>query len=229
MPRRWIGYRLVALLTITLALAPAVGRASPLLAQPGGAPPGAMVIVSDPLSAPSTALTFPRFEGDDTTYFRYQNGLLALEHPYGVPPRAVVTGTYRDVAIAVDARLSRFPAGNYIILACRSSSAGHYRLLVDPNSMSYRLRRVGGVAEVPLAIGPSTAIQPGTEWNRIELRCTGPTISVAINGAELGSFHDDTLAEGTVWFSAAAYGNVATLTDARFRDLTVWQPGPGGQ
>ena len=71
---------------------------------------------------------------------------------------------------------------------------------------------------------PSPAISGPEDWNRLELTCSGTTISVAVNGVELAAVEDDTYREGALAVEAGLFVEYSGPLDARFDNLVVTGP-----
>lgn len=130
---------------------------------------------------------------------------------------------FQDAAIEVDAHLVGDVTGRYIAIACRFSPAGEYQFAVDPGQGRFSLWRFDagaeGVALVP--VQDHAAIRRGSAWNRLELSCSGSTISATINGVQVASIEDATHREGRLTLGVGTVG--AATAEARFDNLAVVQ------
>lgn len=73
-----------------------------------------------------------------------------------------------------------------------------YLLLIWPHG-GYQFSALGGADRRMLASeDPSSAVNPGTEWNTAVITAVGPQITVTLNGTEVASFTDRTFQSGMV-------------------------------
>ena len=140
-------------------------------------------------------------------------------------------GSYRDVSIAVEARIIDAPSDAYIALSCRQqrdrrNGASEYRLSVFPDLRTIILSRFDRGEHVALLTRGEAAIRRGGASNRLELTCVGSTISARINGVEAGAVDDRTYREGFAWIGVGGRASAAT---ARFDNLVVTHGAPARQ
>ena len=139
-------------------------------------------------------------------------------------PVAELPGAHQNATLAIDARLVGETRGRYVVLVCRNSAAGHYRLMLAPTETSFSLTRWDRDKEVILAgWQQSTAIRPGIAVNRLELTCAGDTISATINGTQVLSVQDTQHRTGGMWIGVDPGAADPAVAEARFANLTVTQ------
>jgi predicted lipoprotein with Yx(FWY)xxD motif len=130
-----------------------------------------------------------------------------------------------DATIAVDVRLLGDVMQRTVSVGCRlrqtTEGAYGYRLRVEPGAGLYRLVREDGARDHFLRSDRrSTAIRSGTMTNRLELTCSGTTITAVINGVEVARIQDSTYREGPWTFGAGAR-QPALPVEARFDNLIL--------
>jgi hypothetical protein len=142
----------------------------------------------------------------------------------GNPVPAILPGTYANSSIAIDVRVFGGPESRGGYVTCRQrldAGAGideGYRLLLRPGSGELLLQRFNPSGVVTLLTQPSTAIRRGDAVNRIELTCSGPSISATINGTPVASVQDTTYTSGQHRFGVIGAG-----ATGRFDNLLVTQ------
>jgi hypothetical protein len=139
-------------------------------------------------------------------------------------PVALLPGTYRDVALAVDARLVGETEDRYFSLACRSrGDSSGYQALINVDRGLFVVQRRDTSAQVRLVNpSPSSAIRRGTATNRAELSCVGDTISLTINGTSVTSVRDGTYQEGALGIGTGILSRTGAH-ETRFDNLVVTQ------
>lgn len=203
------------------------------------------ILLSDNFDDPASGL-LPRSSDQPTAYqLAYVGGEYQVRMLVLGPDRtakAYVPGTYIDASVAVDTRLVGDLPERGIVLACRSQpQLGEYRFVVEPESRHFWLIRAiprldgsGRVGEGILASGPSSAINRGNANNRVELMCTGDTITGIVNGVVVGSAKEgsDVLGppgteprrEGRIWVGVWVRQRTnVTTAEARFDNLAIIQ------
>ena len=145
------------------------------------------------------------------------------EWPY--TPVADLPDRYSDASIAVTARAVGDSAGQYITLACRSQGAdSYYRLMVMPYNRTFVLMRwENGVMIELVPWQSSDAIRPDRASNRLELMCSGRTITVIINDRLVARKDDNVYSEGKMWIGAGLLEDSQGTAEVRFNDLIVTQ------
>jgi hypothetical protein len=112
-----------------------------------------------------------------------------------------------------------------VSVGCRFNSNPNgnrgYRLRVEPAAGLYRLVREDGTRDVFLRRdSTSPAIRRGNDSNRIEITCSGTTISAAINGTVVATVQDSTYASGALVIGVGARASGLT-SEARFDNLLI--------
>ncbi len=144
------------------------------------------------------------------------------------PRRSVaVPGDYTNATIAVDARLVGAIDGRTVSVGCRfrTDATGNYgyRLRVEPGTGLFRLVREDGTRDTLLVnLRRSTAINRGLAVNRLELTCSGTTITGSINGVQVVNMQDSTYSSGPLTLGVGARMSGLT-SEARFDNLVVIQ------
>jgi hypothetical protein len=132
-----------------------------------------------------------------------------------------VPGAYRDVSITVDGRLVGETAGRSLGVDCRFMAGSGYAFVVVPDNRVFTLFYYEGDRTTILVTEPTTAIRRGEASNRIELSCTGTTITARVNDTVVATVQDARNGDGGVRIRAAV--PPATTADARFDNLVVTQ------
>jgi hypothetical protein len=131
---------------------------------------------------------------------------------------------YSNTSVAVDARLVSGFEQRQLMLFCRendSHDAG-YLFTVSPSLQRFTLgKRTNGEWDERVRTLASDAIKPGGEVNRLELICSGDTITARANGVDLTSIRDTTYRSGWVRLGAVNSGDVPLPVDARFDNLVM--------
>ncbi len=155
--------------------------------------------------------------------FSYANGEYVIGKPRPQPPAAVwsLAEQFADTALTVDARLQGETSKRWIQLGCRAGDAGGYRLIVMPDGGTFQLLRDDGQRVTRLIDSTaSPAILRGTALNRITLQCGGTTLTVFINGKQVGQAQDNRYRSGRLAIGA---GGENLTAEAHFRNLVVTQ------
>ena len=194
-----------------------------ILPKPGPTPfPQGPNILADNFDTPAIGV-LPSSSDDPS---RYRRGYVSGEYQVQIldptlrGAGATVPGIYGDAAISVDARI--LPAsseGAFVALVCRGqvgAALSGYSLSIRPGDRRFVLVKVGGQA--PLASGVSDAIRGPGDTNHFELRCTGTTISAAINGVSVASTDDSAYSSGSM---VILVGTSSGTAEARFDNLVV--------
>ena len=144
----------------------------------------------------------------------------------GVPPQV------GDAVTAVDVRLDGQIVDASVRLSCRVRFSGPnfsgYFVWLDPIEGRFGLHRQDLPPEDRLVElvqwQQSDAINRGTAVNRLMLRCVGDTISVIINGHEVGSARDGAYRSGFSGVEALRGGAVRGELEARFDNFIIARP-----
>ena len=127
--------------------------------------------------------------------------------------------------VAISAQLVDEVAGLYVMLGCRRQDVETqtgYRLAVATDSGMFTLVRREAAVEVALAAWQeSGAIRRGTEWNRLELTCTGPSIDAIVNGQVVASVQDEVYPRGQALLGVGVFPGQGAPAEAHFDDLLV--------
>ena len=187
------------------------------------APPPGTGLLADDFSDPDRG-SLPLASSDARVAgFAYLDGeyqLRKLDNSSSVA-LAELPGEYRDASLAVDVRPVGPTASHQIMVACRyTADASGYALIVLTDVGLFAVARLDRGSQSILSEQRSNAIQRGTATNRIELSCTGNTISATANGQVLASVQDARYAEGAMLIGVWADGSGA---EARFDNLVVTQ------
>jgi hypothetical protein len=139
---------------------------------------------------------------------------------------------FGDFIVRTDARLERPTTGVYLYLGFRfrerATGSDGYVLVVTPDDRTFRLelwQQVDGAQTTVSLIGDTrtSAIEPGTAWNRLVVRARGPELLVFINGQQVGQISDESLPAGTLALGVGYRDNAVPFAnaDARFANLVV--------
>jgi hypothetical protein len=160
-------------------------------------------------------------------YVEGEYALIKTDPEYTGTAFASLPGTYGDTSLAVDARLVGETANRTLGLYCRIQQGNQlsgYQMLVSPADGRVRLFRFDEGRSTPMTdVLESSAIRRGSEMNRLELGCAGPTISATVNGTRVAAVGDGSYQQGVMRISTAAQGATA---QARLDNLVVTQVAP---
>jgi hypothetical protein len=135
---------------------------------------------------------------------------------------------FTDVTVAIDAVLSGGTdeePGRYIFVSCRrGEEEGGYRMEFRPQSSSVIIRALSGEAGAQLGNGAFNDGQPTPDQVRLELSCTGSTITGRVNGLEVVSVEDETFTEGGLDFGGGVYTISSGRVSVDFDNLAVSVP-----
>jgi hypothetical protein len=146
--------------------------------------------------------------------------------------QVVLRGDYADSTVVVDVALVNPADDQFILIACRSQSQfAQYRLTVYPNRGQFGIAQwVNGASTALVPLQTSTAIQPGSETNRLAWTCRGTVLEATLNGRTVASVSTGVFSQGQTWFGIGqAVGLEGSTTpagqaiEALFSDLTVIQ------
>ncbi|MGE3268960.1 MAG: serine/threonine-protein kinase [Chloroflexota bacterium] len=138
---------------------------------------------------------------------------------------AYIPGAFNDGVLAVTARIIDGADYAFVALGCRAQStsrSSQYYVQMTATPPAVRLHRTDdGTLTYLTNWATSSVIRGGTSANRLELRCIGSTISVAVNGAELLSVRDDHYQAGRWSIGAGTFGDMAGRAEGRFDNLEL--------
>lgn len=213
-----------ALLVVTAVIVAGALTVPPAVAQGGEA------LVSDDFSDPASGV-MPNAVADAEAEYGYLDGEYRLAALAGRPQTDIALPigqqTYEDSAISIRARLVGDVANRRVFVTCRHSAAGYYIFVVTPDESNFFmlrvLRRANVVSQIDLmATGAVLPSLDPAEYQRLELRCAGSTISAALNGRSVATVVDDTLPAGRHFLGVSS--NADELIDVRFADLVISEP-----
>jgi hypothetical protein len=187
--------------------------------------PAEPVMVVEDFSDPGRRTLFSGVTSDGAGRFGYAEGeyLIGNERPPSVQ-FARLSGRYRDLSLAVDARLPAAQSDGAIVLGCRVQPAAAgtrgYFLHVQPATEMAVLRRydAGLTDAAVLATTRAEALRPSPQGNRIELICADDNLVAAVNGLPLFVVSDGRYAEGELTLGVEAR---TAPTNAHFDNLAV--------
>ena len=126
---------------------------------------------------------------------------------------------FSDVTVAVDVRMPAPGRTGEVALACRAAVlTSGYRLVISPVDGTFLLVRRDQSSFARLAEGTSPAVRTGNAVNRLELRCTGSTITALVNGQQVASVNDANYTRGQNWIGVSSDKE---LLEANFDNLVV--------
>jgi hypothetical protein len=143
-----------------------------------------------------------------------------------------VPGTYGDGTLSVDAQLMQPRDDQYVELACRERDPStEYRFGFRPTTgevgISRWYRLTGAPPFTQLVDTFTSAIPDGSSF-RISLGCVGTRLTASINGTNVITVSDNTLASGQFWIGVGETSGGTqsdVLADAHFKNIAV-TPGP---
>jgi hypothetical protein len=131
---------------------------------------------------------------------------------------------FKDTRLEVDAGKLGGPDENRIGLICRSDGQSYYFFMISSDGYYavglFQNRRATLLGQS--AMQPSTAIKTGAAMNHLRADCTGHDLTGYVNGVQVASAKDPTLAHGDVGLLAGAFGTPGV--DIVFDNFAVWQP-----
>lgn len=160
-------------------------------------------------------------------HFGYEDGEYAIRKLEPVAGAGVgdqlAPGNYADISVAADVRVADGADVARVFVNCRSANRSEYRLRFDPGPGRFLLVRVDS-GQIVTLVGPEAppVINPGGEPNRLELTCSGTTISGSINGVEVARVEDNSYAWGRAGIGAFAQPAEGVF-EARFDNLVITQ------
>jgi hypothetical protein len=185
----------------------------------------APVLLADTLADPGTGLFSTDTTGSDQTKYSYANGefIISKQQATGGLDGKYLPGQYADTSATVDVRLVGTFTDRYVNIGCRDSDAGGYHLSVIPASGTFRLLKDVQGQDTPTRLiddTPSPAIKRNGEVNRLTLSCVGNTLTITINGTQVGQARDNSYTTGKTYI---ATGGDNLTAEAHFRNLVVTQ------
>jgi hypothetical protein len=113
----------------------------------------------------------------------------------------------------------------FVALNCRAQNTdlvSHYSAQLTTSPPAVRLRRVDGGQSTGLVDWTQhPVIRGGRMANRLEIRCIGSTIAIAVNGAQVISFEDDRYQAGWWSLGAGTFGDMTGRAEGRFDDIDL--------
>jgi hypothetical protein len=163
---------------------------------------------------------------------RYEAGYLdgqfqvqVLDRQIGQPLAAFAGTIFVNVGVSVTATVVSQDPDPTLMVGCRwrTDKVTGYRLAIRPERGKFQIDRADSLdTTVDLVTWQqSSAVHLGSAPNRLEIRCTGTTITALINDVEVASVEDATYAWGLPAFGAAP-SDGATV-DGRFANFLVTQ------
>lgn len=200
-------------------------RAAPARTSSSGPSVPGTVLVDETFSESSTGLLPAASPTGASLTYGYADGEYWLRNAEVATQSLSVLTDPVNATIAVDARLIGEPSRRTVSVGCRFNSgpAGNrgYRLRVEPSTALFRLVREDGARDVFLRRNTaSPAIRRGNDSNRIEITCSGNTITAAINGTVVATVQDSTYASGALVIGVGARASGLT-SEARFDNLLI--------
>jgi hypothetical protein len=215
---------------------PVVAAAQPTQAatadQPTATPPATSGATPANASAPVGALLDERFTTNDANWPSSPQGLSQFANgSYRIGTRQIGQGAAigaplanvpADVQITADFRKVGGPDGGGYGIIVRDQQSG----VRDGSSQDgqYYVLEVGDKGEVGiwrrdgdhwvdlLPWQPSDAVKPGTTANELTVRAVGNNLSLSVNGTEVATRTDSTLANGQVGVFVGGDGNQVALS-----------------
>jgi hypothetical protein len=183
------------------------------------------VLVDETFSESATGLLPSSSPAGASLTYGYADGEYWLRNAEVATQSLAVPLDAANATIAVDARLIGDPSRRTVSVGCRFSSNANgnrgYRLRVEPGAGLYRLVREDGTRDVFLRRdSTSPAIRRGNDSNRIEITCSGTTITAVINGTAVATVQDSTYASGSLVIGVGARASGLT-SEARFDNLLI--------
>jgi hypothetical protein len=185
------------------------------------------VLVRDDFNDPSKSILSTSTSDPQRFRFRFDKGEYVIEKldpQFTRFPLRELPDTYTNAGIAVDAYLAGDTAGRFVGVACRSSSAGDYLLVVDPAQGRFALFRRDNESRVALVDWQQSApVKRNNAVNRLELNCVGDTITAFVNGVQVATKQDSTYKSGAFWIGAGSFTESPNTVEGRFDNLVVTQ------
>jgi serine/threonine protein kinase len=130
-----------------------------------------------------------------------------------------------DGVLAANVRIIDGADYAFVSLNCRAQNTdqiSHYSAQLTSTPPAVRLRRVdAGTSNALVDWTQHPAIHGGRTINRLEVRCIGSTIAVAVNGVQIISFQDERYQGGWWSVGAGTFGDMAGRAEGRFDDIDL--------
>ena len=186
---------------------------------------GGSTLFSDSLTDLATG-KLPRASSSPSNFFVSYGAdgyvIQKLNPSFAQPVTVAVPGTFGDSDLAVDALIPDPSTNGFIDLGCRDQGAANsrYEMIVTPQTGDVSVRRTGGVIVGMGSANAAASLQHGTP-DHLEFVCKATTFIARINGNDVVTATDSTLAQGALVIGA---GSANGLVEAHFKNLVVTQP-----
>lgn len=147
--------------------------------------------------------------------FSYEGGEFVIRKIDGSSPNVPTINLPKpvpDAALAVDARVTGETRGREAVLLCRFRGPSGYWLIFTPDGGRLHLGRLDNGAETTLADRTVALGHPATAATRLELRCAGGEIAVAVDGVQMVAVQDRTYGDGDWGIGAGVAGELLPAT-----------------
>jgi hypothetical protein len=139
---------------------------------------------------------------------------------------------YGNATLSVNARLIGDPRGRLIGLGCRQhpdpqggTQTSQLSFAVYPDTQAFDVVHNHGRGFNTLVRRRIAAeIRRDNEWNRLELSCVGPTMTVRANGVDLASVPDVFETPGRMFVSIGGPMDAMPHAEVSIDDLAVYGP-----
>lgn len=191
-------------------------------AQPA-APAAGEVVMEDSFDDPSSGWEVGSY---DTGSVGYEYDKYQVEaYGNGSTMWGVANREFADVVVEVRTEQVSAPNNdnNDYGVMCRVQENGDgYSLLISGDGYFSIQKATGGSFEQLLDWTSSDVIQQGNAINQLRATCQGSTLSLEVNGQQMGSVSDSEFSRGDVALTATSYEEEATQIS--FDDLRILTP-----
>ncbi len=183
--------------------------------------PGKRILFADDFSSKTSS--WPTF-GDQTSAVGYdttqQNYVISLNQaPLGA--WAARSATYTDFTAEVDGKVGNALGGLYGLVFRLADNNNYYEFALSNDGLCQLWKRVAGTRQdVTGTIDASAALNP-TGYNRLRVTCQGSTITLFVNGLQIGNpLTDTTFRSGKI----GLIGEAITSGGVQFRfdNFKLW-------
>lgn len=185
-------------------------------------PPSGSVLFQDDFSQPTTG--WNRFQVGEGIMDYDAGGYRILVNAQQTNFWATPQKSFGDVRIEVDTGKLAGPDENRIGLICRYSEGDYYFFIITSDGFyAIGLFKDGQVTLLGQAeMLASSNINKGLAVNHLRADCTGNTLTLFINGFQVGQAQDNTLTTGEAGLLAGTFGTPGV--DIVFDNFVVLQP-----
>lgn len=195
------------------------------------------ILLSETFDDPSDGVLPTQSSSPDQWAQGYNRGAYYIlgRSPIDAIASAHLPGTYGDASMAVESYVGSSDStgsATVVYLGCREKPGivnTGYRFVTSPSTGQFTLMRADSADQSTYTYlqqwTGSPAIRSSGEWNRLDLVCTGTSITAFINNVLVATAQDNTYLNGVMWLGASADASGAnpSTPEAWFDNLVVEQ------